>query len=173
MGAEITFTPEKLVIAVTFSRGIGEHSVWQRLEREFGPIDVYGEPYPFSFTDYYESEMGTDLTKQLISFERKIDPQTLSAVKWRTNEIETESAVNGCRRINLDPGILDFNRFILATTKNRGHRIPLTDGIYGELTLLFVRGAFCPFPWTYADYRSESVLADLEKIRLTLKSCKK
>ena len=134
MGAEITFTPEKLVIAVTFSRGIDEHSVWQRLEREFGPIDVYGEPYPFSFTDYYESEMGTDLTKQLISFERKIAPQTLSAVKRRT---------------------------------------PLTDGIYGELTLLFVRGRFRPFPWTYADYRSESVLADLEKIRLTLKSRKK
>ena len=125
MGAEIIFTPEKLVIAVTFSHGIGEHSVW------------------------------------------------LSAVKRRTNEIEAESAVNGCRRINLDPGILDFNRFILATTKNRGHRIPLTDGIYGELTLLFVRGRFRPFPWTYADYRSESVIADLETIRLTLKSRKK
>lgn len=173
MGAEITFTPEKLVIAVTFSRGIGEHSVWQRLEREFGPIDVYGEPYPFSFTGYYEAEMGPDLTKRLVSFERKIDPQTLPSVKRRTNEIEAESAVSGRRRINLDPGILDLNRFILATTKNRGHRIPLSDGIYGELTLLFVRGAFRPLPWTYADYRSESVQNDLKKIRLTLKSRKK
>ena len=117
--------------------------------------------------------MGPDLTKRLVSFERKIDPQTLPSVKRRTNEIEAESAVSGRRRINLDPGILDLNRFILATTKNRGHRIPLSDGIYGELTLLFVRGAFRPLPWTYADYRSESVQNDLKKIRLTLKSRKK
>lgn len=170
MGAEIAFAPEKLVAGVMFSDDVDPKTVYRQLENEFGTIDFFGKPYPFSFTAYYEPEMGSRITKQILSFEKKIDPQTLAAVKHRTNEMESDSAVSGCRRINLDPGIMDLNRFILATTKNRGHRIPLSNAVYGELTLIFLRGHFEPLPWTYADYKTDAVRAELESIRKKLKS---
>lgn len=170
MGAEIAFSPEKLAAGVMLSEGVAPDTVWRRLEREFGPIDYIGTPYPFSFTSYYEPEMGPRIIKYIISFRNPILPQTLAAVKHRTNEIENEFAVDGCRRVNLDPGIMDLNRFILATTKNRGHRIPLADAVYGELTLIYIRGRFEPLPWTYADYKTDTVRADLETIRKIIKS---
>lgn len=170
MGTEITFSAEKLVAGVMLSEGVTPDTIWRRLESEFGPTDFIGNPYPFSFTSYYEPEMGSRISKYIVSFRHPIDPQTLSAVKHRTNEIENEFAVDGCRRINLDPGIMDLNRFILATTKNRGHRIPLADAIYGELTLIYIRGRFEPLPWTYADYKTDAVRADLETVRKIIKS---
>lgn len=170
MGAELAFSPEKLVAGVMIAEEIVPETVWTRLEREFGPIDYIGHPYPFSFTAYYEPEMGPHITKYIISFRDPIPPQTLAAVKHRTNEIENEFAVDGGRRVNLDPGIMDLNRFILATTKNRGHRIPLADAIYGELTLIYIRGRFEPLPWTYADYKTDAVRADLEAVRKIIKS---
>ena len=170
MGAEINFLPEKPVAGVMLSEGIDPETVWTRLETEFGPLDFIGNPYPFSFTSYYEPEMGARISKYIVSFRDLIDPQTLAAVKHRTNEIENEFAVNGCRRVNLAPGIMDLNRFILAPTKNRGHRIPLADAIYGELTLIYIRGRFEPLPWTYADYKTDAVRADLETVRKIIKS---
>ena len=49
---------------------------------------------------------------------------------------------DGGRRVNLDPGLLSLANLILATTKNRSHRIPLFDGIYAELTLLYAKKQF-------------------------------
>jgi hypothetical protein len=42
----------------------------------------------------------------------------------------------------------------LASTKNFIHRIYLTRGIYGEITLSFVDGTFRPSRWTYPDYQT-------------------
>ena len=74
---------------------------------------------------------------------------------------------NQDRKINLDPGLLDLNRLVLATTKHAGHRIPLAEGIYAEITLHYRRGRFEPLPWTYPDYRSEEyqrILLELREI---------
>jgi hypothetical protein len=59
--------------------------------------------------------------------------------------------------VNLDPGLLGQANLVLATTKNRAHRIPLSEGIYAELTLMYANKQFKSFPWTYADYTSEEV----------------
>ena len=58
------------------------------LEREFGPIDLRSGIIPFDFTDYYEKEMGSSLKRQLISFERLIDPPALADAKLFTNGLE-------------------------------------------------------------------------------------
>jgi len=54
---------------------------------------------------------------------------------------------------------------VLATTKNHAHRIYLTDGIYGEVTLHYRDGAFRGFPWTYPDYASPLYCALFKEIR--------
>ena len=54
---------------------------------------------------------------------------------------------------------------ILATTKNRAHRIAIGRGLYAEVTLIYQSHGFTSFPWTYADYRSAEVQAMLLDMR--------
>ena len=48
------------------------------------------------------------------------------------------------------------SKLILASTKDYSHRIHIHDGIYAEVTLLFVHGRWQELPWTYPDYRTEA-----------------
>ena len=151
-----------LLIVAAFSR----HElalVWGRgaLEAAFGPVGLVGAPLPFHQTRYYEPTMGTDLRKQLMAFSTLIDAADLPQKKLRTNEIEHQLTATAAYReerpLNLDPGILNLGKFMLATTKDQAHRIYLRNGIFAEVTLRFERGAFQPWPWTYADYRTPEV----------------
>ena len=86
-------------------------------------------------------------------------------IKERTNEIEGEWAEDGRRSINLDPGLLSLSSIVLATTKNRSHRIAIGRSLYAELTLIYQNRHFEALPWTYADYRSEEVQEVLLRLR--------
>ena len=138
------------------------------LENEFGPIETTSPVLDFPYTDYYDSEMGRRPVRYLLLFENLVDPSDLADIKTKTNRIEKEFADgNGNRRVNLDPGTLSLANFILATCKDRSHRIPLKDGIYGETTLIYQDHDFQALPWTYADYRSDDVRAILRNFRDT------
>jgi hypothetical protein len=67
--------------------------------------------------------------------------------------------------VNIDPGYLVHERFVLATGKNFTHRIHLAEGIYADLTLIYTKGAFQTLPWTYPDYADEKMLFFLEGVR--------
>jgi len=82
-----------------------------------------------------------------------------------TNDIEKEYSQNGCRRINLDPGLMSHGRLTLASTKNAPHRIPLSKGIYAEITLFFARKDWQSLPWTYSDFQIDETKAFLRKVR--------
>ena len=165
MGSVKPFTPEKLVIPLLTADAGLLGTVYSALEELFGPRDFESGPIDFSFTTYYEPEMGPALIRTITCFERLVSPEELPAVKLACNGLESTFAVDGRRRINLDPGLISFKRFILATTKNNGHRIPLRDGIYGEVTLVYVAGAFRSLQWTYPDYRSPAYIEVLDEIR--------
>ncbi|MFA7108818.1 MAG: DUF4416 family protein [Sphaerochaetaceae bacterium] len=154
MGIFKEFSKVCLVIGV-LSTLKEEGEVISLLEKEIGKISKISDKYEFSFTDYYDEEMGKRPDRWFIVFEELIDPQRLAEIKIQTNQIEEKFALDGKRKVNLDPGILSLGNFILATTKNRSHRIPLRNGIYGELTLIFKDKKFNALDWTYADYRSE------------------
>ncbi len=127
------------------------------LEAGFGPIRTHTPKQLFQWTDYYDSEMGLPIWRSYIEFETLVDPSRLARIKLDTNEIEENFAVGGKRRVNLDPGLLAPGRFVLATTKDRAHRLALRDGIYAELTLIYEKKAFHALPWTYPDWASEPV----------------
>ena len=120
---------------------------------------------PFTFTDYYNPEMGEGIERFFISFSRLISPDALADAKTITNAIELDEAVDGKRKINLDPGLISEASVILATTKNRAHRIAIGHNLYAEVTLIYQNHGFVSFPWTYADYRSDDVQTILIKMR--------
>lgn len=136
------------------------------LQKNFGPIESQSPSMDFSFTDYYDSEMGDRPKRYLLLFQNLVDPSDLADIKIRTNELEKLFATaEGNRHVNLDPGVLSLSSFILATCKDRSHRIPLHDGIYGETTLIYKDHDFQSLPWTYADYRSDEIRSLLRAFR--------
>ncbi len=165
MGEIKNFAKENLIIGVLSTLEEIDSELLSVLEEAFGPSDMVSETLDFSWTSYYDNEMGNGIRRRFYSFERLVDPSDLAGIKILTNGIEERWALSGNRKVNLDPGLLDLNRLILATTKNVGHRIPLAKGIYGEVTLIYMKKEYHPLPWTYPDYRSPEYMKILKEIR--------
>lgn len=156
MGEAKPFKPARLVMGVLYSDEAVKQKLFGVLEAQFGTILHTSDSIPFTHTDYYTQEMGSPIIRFFVAFTELVDPANLAAIKTKTNRMEIELSGGEHRRVNLDPGILTQDSLMLATTKNRSHRIPLQDGIYGEVTLLYAHGAFQILPWTYPDYQSET-----------------
>lgn len=147
----------------------------QLLVRRFGPVDVEGVTWPFDLTDYYEAEMGPGLQRTFIGFERLIRPDELAAIKRAANLIEEEIGTQCLlpeipRPVNIDPGYIDLNKLVLASTKDSGHRVYIGERIYAEITLLYARGGWQPLPWTYPDFAAERYHPWFTNLRERLRS---
>ena len=157
--------PAKLVIGLF----TGETEIFEKLVPEFislfGPIDLVSPWMAFNYTRYYEKEMGTPLHRRLCSFKSLIAQQDLAGIKLNTHQIEQSLLQNGRRRVNIDPGYMMRERFVLASGKNFSHRICIGDGIYADLTLIYHKGAFQRLPWTYPDYADDDMLEFLKQVR--------
>jgi hypothetical protein len=167
MGQIHPFRPEKLVMPILISRKWMRTSLLERLRSSYGPIDYTSIDLPFTFTRYYDEEMGTPITRFFVSFLRLVDPGTLSDIKKDTNQLENIFTEGGSRKVNIDPGLLNLSRFVLASSKDGSHRVALSDGVFAEVTLIYERGGYRPLEWTYPDYRSEEylqILADIRKL---------
>lgn len=162
MGRVNEFEKEMLVIGVLSSglslRTSAESELEKVLRESFGPILIKSDVHPFIWSHYYDEEMGETISRVFYAFRELVNPQDLWKIKILTNSLEDKYACGGKRPVNLDPGLLSLNRLILATTKNTAHRIPLSGGIYAELTLLYRSGCFHPLDWTYPDYASAEFL---------------
>ena len=166
MGTAMKFEPEKLICAVLYTDERTADAAIAKLKAAYGETDLESEPYCFSdISPYYDGEMGGKVYRKMLSFSECRDPAELAAIKTLTNSIEQAAAADGNRSVNLDPGFVSAGRLSLATTKNAGHRIPLSDGIYAELTLFYARHAWNPFPWTYMDFKLPQVHAFLTQAR--------
>lgn len=131
----------------------------RQAEQHWGPVHLASDVFSFDYTTYYEKSMGPHLKKVLWAFERLIDPPELVARKHQANrweaEYANESQIAVDRPLNLDPGYLTEAKLVLATTKDRDHRIYLDQGIFAEVTLHYQRGSWRTRDWTYADYASK------------------
>ena len=167
MGKTCEFEKEKLIVGVIYHDTDIYDSAISILKGEFGEIDNASEVFSFSreYSSYYDGELGGEGMRIILSFKETVDPSRQAEIKLFTNSIEEKFSVDGKRRINLDPGFISHGRLLLATTKKTGFRIPLSDGIYSELTLFWARGAWHKLPWTYRDYQSERVQRFLTKTR--------
>ncbi|MFY9944118.1 MAG: DUF4416 family protein [Desulfobacterales bacterium] len=157
--------PAKLVVSLIMKdRGLLPELAAE-LETVFGPLEMVSRWLAFDFTPYYEAEMGRPLVRRMLAFRTLVAQERLAEIKLATNAIEARHTAGGCRRVNIDPGMLLLARFVLATGKNFAHRIYLTKGIYADLTLVYARGAFQRLPWTYPDYADDTLLGFLQQAR--------
>ena len=133
----------------------------QQLTEVWGqPLHISGE-LPFHAGGFYQPSMGADLVKRLVAFRSLSDPGGLADWKRQCNQFETEYAASHrhdeSRPLNLDPGYLSQAKLVLATTKDRDHRIYLRDGIFAEVTLNYMGKRWVHHRWTYPDYRTDAV----------------
>lgn len=149
--------PPAILLAALISR----HSAaleWARLRiaNTWGPLIATSTELPFSETEYYLPSMGPELRKQFVAIEGAFDPARLAEIKLQSNDWEAEYARTYAddfpRPLNLDPGYLTEAKLVLATTKDRDHRIYLHSGIFAEVTLYYHAGNWRGSRWTYPDY---------------------
>ena len=127
------------------------------LETKFGNIKAESHPYNFDqFTSFYEKEMGKNLVKTFIVFNKGIEKKDLVKIKQQTTEVEKEFAVNNNRIINLDPGYLSEKELVLASFKRgTNYKEDLGEGVYAHKVLEFKDGKAEIFWHTFPDYRVE------------------
>jgi hypothetical protein len=164
------YTPAKLVICVLISKLEYKSDLIGILSSVFGESDYQSELMQFTFSNYYDDEMGTPIYRFFISFARLVDPSSIAEIKLKTNSIENNFLENNNRKINIDPGFLFSSKFILATAKDGSYRMPLHSGIYAEITLTYSKNNFQNVELTYPDFQSETYKAILRTIREIYKS---
>jgi hypothetical protein len=157
--------PVKLIFGFIFREEKVYLLTRSTLEKKFGRIDFESPIFNFNHTNYYERELGENLKRRFLSFERLIKPESISKIRHFTQRLEEKFSLGGKRRINIDPGYLDLSKLILATTKDYKHRIYLRDGIYAEVTLYYEKESFRAFDWTYPDYRTSEYIGIFNRIR--------
>lgn len=173
MGQPADHPPVLLLLAAFSRHGAALQRAYEKAEAEFGPVALSSDLFDFANTDYYEPSMGHGLKKQFFAYDRLIDPVELPRIKLLTNRWEEELAARGefaePRPLNLDPGYLTLAKLVLASTKDHAHRLYLGQGIFGEITLQYLRsGGWTPHPWTFADYRSGVYFTFLDRCRKLL-----
>jgi hypothetical protein len=155
----------KLIVGMITNETVLFQKVEEILQRKFGRIDYASKVLDFKYTDYYTSEMGENLRRKFVSFERLILPSYLLKAKLFTIKLEKKFSEQDKRKINLDPGYLNEGKLVLASSKDNLQRIYLGKGIYAEVTLYYKTGNYQHFFWTYPDYRTEEYREIFQEIR--------
>jgi len=181
-------SPGKLVLSVLAAADWWD-SAWPgyraALVARYGPVDYETPLLAFDHTTYYDDELGSPqsgkLARRILGFERLVPLDGLVAVKLATNVDEAGHArpANNqsgdhsgvSRRVNLDPGLITLERFVLASGKNFTHRVYLGQGIWADLTLIYnKKTGWVVLPWTFPDYATEDMKRRLTELRALYKT---
>jgi len=161
----------KLFAGIMYSDKKTYNLIVKELEKKFGKIETESAEYDFTkFTKYYVPEMGKKIFKKFLVFKRLISRDKLADIKLFTNELEDRFARKSKRKINLDPGYLTLHNLVLASAKDRAHKVYLKKGIYADLTLIFHKNSCEHFQYTFPDFKSKQVQEFFCKIREKLKN---
>ena len=171
--------PVKLIIGILAANETALAAAVKAISKSFGVIDLTSDVWPFTQTDYYKDEIGPNALRQFVSLEKLIDPGKLAKIKHATNKIEQKLAkklggVNPAlqlplpRPVNLDPGIIEPSKLVLATTKNFSHRIYIGNKMFAEVTLIYEKGNWRHFVYTYPDYKEPHYQDFFTKVRTRL-----
>ena len=164
--------PVKLIVGILAANHQCLHTAADALSDKIGKIDFTSEVWPFEQTDYYKDQTGPRILRQFVSIKQLIDPGKLAKIKHQTNKLEQKLAKTLAlplpRPVNLDPGIIEPSKLVLATTKNYSHRIYIGKKMYAEVTLIFDKGRWRPQTYTYPDYKQQCYFDFFEIVRTRL-----
>jgi len=145
----------------------------QKLTQTHGPVALQSPVYDFVETEYYQKTMGDDLKKQFVALEQLVSPEAIVSSKINSNQLEIQFADQHeypePRPLNLDPGYISEAKLVLATTKDRDHRLYIADGIFAEVTLHYRSKSWCSSRWTYPDYQRSDFQDFFTQCRLHLR----
>ncbi len=166
--------PVKLFAGILYSDKTLLKNALNVLAKKFGEIDFESPEFEFTNSDYYKDEMGQPIFRKFFSFSRLINPNELAQIKLETNQIEKELAVAGKRKVNLDPGYMDYNKVVLASAKFNAQKIYLDHGIYADPTLWYEKGKFEPYPFAFPDFKTNLYEKAFQHMRVLYKGqCRK
>lgn len=138
----------------------------EELAARWGPLKRADSRFLFDQTDYYRDEMGEPLYRRWVRLETLEDPANLKQWKQVTNSVEDEFRdPKGNRRVNLDPGYLMYELFVLGSNKHDGQKIHLGDGVFADPQLQYGEGRFQPFPWSFPDFQTNQYYDCFESFR--------
>lgn len=160
--------PVKPICGITFAHSVGLEDILEALVGVMGREEERSEVFEFDHTTYYAEEMGEGLRKVFVGFRGVIEPGRLPEMKRRTIDLEARWSEDGNRRVNLDPGYVTQAKVVMASAKDFAHRVFIGDGIYGDVQLQYKDNEFRIQPWTFPDYRSETVLSFFHAVRDSL-----
>jgi len=157
LGEIVKHKPVLLIAAVTSRYDSALQWTIEKTTSHWGALSLKSPVFDFTETDFYTQSMGTDLKKQFLVFEEMFDPGDLAPTKIQSNQWEMDYAAQTDhaqeRPLNIDPGYISEAKLVLATTKDRDHRIYLQQGIFAEVTLHFRGKQWTSSRWTYPDYQ--------------------
>ncbi|RMH81316.1 MAG: DUF4416 family protein [Acidobacteria bacterium] len=149
------------VVAVLYSKE-------EKLKDLIGELSIREVSQSFLFPNlqrYYSKEMGGELYKVFLCLDGFMQKEDLKEFKLWSLEKEKEFSKEGRRTLNIDPGYVDESHLVLASSKKRGGRLYLGEGVYAEIEYLYLYGGFRPLYWTYWDYRDRRVREFFQKVR--------
>lgn len=162
----------KLFVLALFQPHVELSYITELLSEVFGSTDYVGSPQAFNCTTYYQDEMGKNLSRAVISFSGPHHADILVGAKKACIALETGSAVDGKRILNLDPGYIDHHKIVLTSTKAAGHKIYLDEGIYADLVARYSHGHYEAMPWGFPDFKDQRYADDFKQVRQLLRDSK-
>ena len=164
-----TPNPVKLIVGILAYDQSCLAAAVKTAENKFGKIDAVSDVWPFTQTKYYKNETGENILRQFVTIEKLISPGQLANIKRKTNKLEEKLAkklnTKLSRPVNLDPGIIEPSKLILASAKNFSHRIYIGKKIWAEVTLNFSKGIWQKFDYTFPDYQQQHYHDFFSKVR--------
>jgi hypothetical protein len=136
-----------------------------------------GQIFEIDYThlfDYYQNEMGDKdkLARFFIFSTKDLRPRDQFApLKVWAQEFEKQTlqAQGELRRaVNVDIGLLTLENMLLATSKNFGHRVYLSDGVFADLNLIYRQKSYRPLEWTYPEYKRPDMIDKFNSLRAVL-----
>jgi hypothetical protein len=141
----------KLICGIIFPNKELHDKAIKLLTEIYGEIDKESPEYSFTeFTKYYEPEMGKELKRKFLVFKRLIEMEQLP-------EIEKQMSKEGKRTVNLDPGYLTENQFVLASVKTSPNKIYLAKGVSAQLILQISNNKCLENIRTFPDLKQEFI----------------
>lgn len=157
----------KLIIAIIYPEKNKPTELMIELKGLYGEFTA-SKVINFNYTKFYEKEFGKNLKKIYLAFEKDFDLELLSNIKLQCYLIENKYSEDEKRQYNIDPGYITKNSFVLASFKERAHRLYLSDKVYADLQLVYENKKWKSFTWTFPDVKEQIIQEFLEKIRISL-----
>ncbi|MCL2260198.1 MAG: DUF4416 family protein [Fibromonadales bacterium] len=133
---------------------------------KFGTFEHKGEFFPFCKTDYYKTEMGENLYRNVVSFEGLVKPENIGEYKNKAIELENSlKNEHGGRILNIDIGYMDTDKIVLPSTKRGPFKLYAGGGMWLDMILTYAKGDFKPTEWAFADFKENPYKRDLLLIR--------